>query len=52
MQLGRTPIKNPGKLLETSGCGYKEPPSDPTNLKQVIQDVLDAEASAIEHTTS
>ena len=52
MQLGRTPIKNPGKSLETSGCGYKEPPSDPTNFKQVIQDVLDAEASAIEHTAS
>ena len=48
IQLGGTPTMNPGKLLETSGCGYKEPPSDPTNLKQVIQDVLDAEACAIE----
>jgi len=24
IQLGGTPIMNPGKLLETSGCGYKE----------------------------
>ena len=48
IQLGGTPTMNPGKLLETSGCGYKEPPSNPTNLKQVIQDVLDAEACAIE----
>jgi bacterioferritin len=47
IQLGGTPTMNPGKLLETSGCGYKEPPSDPNNLKQVIQDVLDAEACAI-----
>ena len=39
---------NPGKLLETSVGGYKEPPSNPTNLKQVIQHVLDAEACAIE----
>ena len=28
IQLGGTPTMNPGKLLETSGCGYKEPPSD------------------------
>ena len=47
IQLGGTPTMNPGKLLETSGCGYKEPPSDPKDLKQVIQDVLDAEACAI-----
>jgi bacterioferritin len=48
IQLGGTPIMDPGKLLQTSGCGYKQPPSDPNNLKQVIQDVLDAEACAIE----
>jgi bacterioferritin len=47
IQLGGTPTMNPGKLLETSGCGYKEPPSDPKDLKQVIQDVLDAEVCAI-----
>ena len=48
MQLGGTPIMDPSKLLQISGCGYKEPPSDPNNLKQVIQEVLDAEACAIE----
>jgi bacterioferritin len=48
IQLGGAPIMHPTKLVEASGCGYKEPPSDPTNLKQVIQDVLDAEACAIE----
>ena len=39
---------NPSKLLENSGCGYKEPPGDSRNLKQVIQDVPDTEACAIE----
>jgi bacterioferritin len=48
IQLGGTPIIDPGKLLQTSGCGYKQPPSDPNNLKQVIQDVLESEACAIE----
>jgi bacterioferritin len=47
IQLGGTPTMDPGKLLETSGCGYKQPPSDPNNLKIVIQDVLDAEVCAI-----
>jgi ferritin-like protein len=32
-QLDGTPIIDPGKLLQISGCGYKEPPSDPINLK-------------------
>ena len=32
-----------------SGCVYKAPPpSDPSNLKQVIQDILGAEACVIE----
>jgi bacterioferritin len=48
IQLGGTPIMDPGKLIQISGCGYKQPPSGPNNLKQVIQDVLDAEACAIE----
>ena len=48
IQLGGTPIMDPGKLLQISGCGYKQPPSDPNNLKQVIQDVLESEACAIE----
>ena len=38
----------PGKLLETSGCGYKQPPDNPADIKQVIQAVLDSEACAIE----
>ena len=40
MQLGGIPIMDPSKLLQISGCGYKEPPSDPNNLKQVIQEGL------------
>jgi bacterioferritin len=48
IQLGGTPVMHPAKLLETCGCGYKEPPRDPTDLKRVIQDVLEAEACAIE----
>jgi bacterioferritin len=48
MQLGGVPVMHPSKLLETCGCGYKEPPKDPTNLRQVIEDVLAAEACAVE----
>ena len=47
LQLGGRPVANPSRLLETCGCGFKEPPEDPTNLKRVIQDVLEAEACAI-----
>lgn len=48
IQLGGVPITQFEKILETSGCGYKEPPKDPTDIKQVIQDGLDIEACAIE----
>jgi len=48
IQLGGTPVMHVGKLVESSGCGYKEPPSDPTNLKKVIENVLEAEACAVE----
>ena len=48
IQLGGTPIMDPGRLLETSGCGYKQPPGNPADIKQVIQSVLDSEACAIE----
>ena len=48
MELGGAPVMHPSQLLEKAGCGYKEPPKDPTNLKQVVQDVLAAEACAIE----
>ena len=48
IQLGGKPAMHPSQLLERCGCGYKEPPKDPTNLKRVIQDVLAAEACAIE----
>jgi bacterioferritin len=47
LQLGGKLVMHPSQLLEKCGCGYKAPPSDPTNLKQVIKDVLDAEACAI-----
>lgn len=48
IQLGGTPVMQFEQLVLSSGCGYKSPPSDPSNLKQVIQDVLEAEACAIE----
>jgi bacterioferritin len=48
MQLGGAPVNHPSQLLEKCGCGYKAPPRDPTNLRQVIKDVLAAEACAIE----
>ncbi len=48
IQLGGELVMHPSQLLEKGGCGYKEPPRDPTDLKQVIQDVLSAEACAIE----
>jgi bacterioferritin len=48
IQLGGTPVMSPNRLLEVSGCGYKEPPTDAANLKQVIEIVLEAEACAIE----
>ncbi len=48
MQLGGEPVMHPSQLLEKCGCGYKEPPKDPTDLKKVIQDVLEAEACAID----
>lgn len=48
IQLGGTPVMQFDKLIATAKCGYKEPPSDPANLKQVVQDVLEAEACAIE----
>ena len=48
IQLGGKPVMTPAKLIETGGCGYKQPPDAPTDLKKVIQDVLDSEACAIE----
>lgn len=47
VQLGGEPVMHPSQLVEKGGCGYKQPPKDPTDLRQVIQDVLDAEACAI-----
>ena len=47
LQLGGKLVMNPSQLLEKCGCGYKEPPKDPTNIRQVIVDVLEAEACAI-----
>ena len=48
VELGGMPLMNPRNLLEVSGCGYKEPPHDPTDLKRLVQDVLDAESCAIQ----
>lgn len=47
IQLGGEPVMHPSQLVETGGCGYKQPPKDRTDLRQVVQDVLDAEACAI-----
>ncbi len=47
LQLGGEPVMNPSQLLVKCGCGYKEPPKEQTDLRQVIQDVLDAEGCAI-----
>ena len=48
IQLGGTPVMQFDQLTATAKCGFKEPPSDPANLKQVVQDVLAAEACAIQ----
>ena len=48
IQLGGRPAAHPAALLKASGCGFKEPPSRRTNLRQVIKDVLEAEACAID----
>jgi len=48
LQLGGTPVTHPSKLIENCGCGYKEPPKDATDLRQVVVDVLSAEACAID----
>ena len=48
IQLGGTPVMQFDQLTATAKCGFKEPPSNPADLKQVIQDVLAAEACAIE----
>ncbi len=48
IQLGGTPVMQFDQLTATAKCGFKAPPSNPADLKQVIQNVLDAEACAIE----
>ena len=48
LQLGGRPVAHPSRLIETCGCGFKEATDNPTDLKRVIQDVLEAEACAIE----
>jgi len=47
LELGGRPTSHPSHLLETAGCGFKEPTDNPTDLKRVIQDVLEAEGCAI-----
>jgi bacterioferritin len=48
MELGGQPVMDFAKIIEVSGCGYKAPPKDPNNLKEVIQNVIDAERCAID----
>ena len=48
MELGGEPVMDFAKLPEVGGCGYKAPPKEQSDLKQVIQDVIDAERCAID----
>lgn len=48
IELGGRPPTNPDQWEKTRNCKYFEPPEDPSNLRQVIQSVLEAEACAIE----
>jgi bacterioferritin len=45
IQLGGTPTT---KLTETSTCGFSPPPEDRTDLKRIIELVLEGERCAIE----
>ncbi|MGI9567221.1 MAG: ferritin-like domain-containing protein [Nitrosopumilus sp.] len=47
MELGEEPVMNFTELPEVGGCGYKAPPKEQSDLKQIIQDVIDAERCAI-----
>lgn len=49
MELGGEPVMDFAKLMQTGACGYKAPPADPNDLKQVIQDVIAAERCAIDY---
>jgi ferritin-like protein len=48
IQLVWKPVIKFDQLIATLQCCYQQPSSDLTNLKQVVQDVLPAEACAIE----
>ena len=48
IQLGGRPVAHPTQLLKSCGCGFKEPPAKRTDLRQVINLVLEAEACAID----
>ena len=48
MELGGEPEMDFANLPKVGGCGYKAPPKEQSNLKQVIQDVIDAERCAVD----
>jgi len=48
MELGGEPEMDFANLPKVAAGGYKAPPKDPSNLKQVIQDVIDAERGAVD----
>ena len=48
IQLVGTHVMKFDHTITTLKCCYQQPPSDLANLKQVVQDVLPAEAWAIE----
>lgn len=48
IELGGEPVMDFTKLIEVAGCGYKAPPKNQNDLKQVISDVIAAERCAID----
>ncbi|MFQ5908895.1 MAG: ferritin-like domain-containing protein [Thermoplasmata archaeon] len=47
IQLGGNPVMEFADLVKASSCGLTLPPEDPTDLKQIVQNVIDAERCAI-----
>jgi len=48
IELGGEPEMDFASLPDVAAGGYKAPPKDSSNLKQVIQDVIDAERGAVD----
>jgi uncharacterized protein YqfB (UPF0267 family) len=48
IQIVGTPVMKLDQLISTLKCCYQQPPSNLTNLKQVVQDILPGEVCVIE----